>query len=137
MATQPWRLTATEALAKIRARELTAEQYASSLLERIRQRDDDVRAWAFLDPAAVIEQAKQLDKVPFKERGPLHGLPVAVKDILYTKGWWIKSSVRREPSTDANRYANDPRLNNLQGPPCDSRCRGCKNPSKCWMSHIR
>lgn len=82
-----WRLTATEVLGKIRAKDITIEQYASSLLERINHRDDDVRAWAYLDPAAILEQARQLDKVPLERRGPLHGLPVAVKDIIYTKGW--------------------------------------------------
>lgn len=87
MTIQLWRLTATQALGKIRAKDLTIEQYASSLLERIKHRDDDVRAWAYLDPAAILEQARQLDKVPFEKRGPLHGLPVAVKDIIYTKGW--------------------------------------------------
>ncbi|KAL6364540.1 hypothetical protein LRP88_01943 [Fusarium phalaenopsidis] len=85
MTIQLWRLTATQALGKIRAKDLTIEQYASSLLQRIRQRDDDVRAWAYLDPATVLEQAKQLDQVPFEKRGPLHGMPVAVKDIIYTK----------------------------------------------------
>ncbi|KAM0425886.1 hypothetical protein ACHAPT_008824 [Fusarium lateritium] len=86
MTIQLWRLTATEALNKIKAQNVTIEQYASSLLDRIRHRDDDVRAWAYLAPDAVLEQARQLDRVPFEKRGPLHGLPVAVKDILHTKG---------------------------------------------------
>ncbi|RTE80714.1 hypothetical protein BHE90_004810 [Fusarium euwallaceae] len=85
MTIQLWRLTATQALGNIRAKNITIEQYASSLLERIRQRDDDVRAWAYLDPAACLKQAKELDQVPLEKRGPLHGLPVAVKDIIYTK----------------------------------------------------
>ncbi|KAF4495297.1 amidase [Fusarium agapanthi] len=61
------------------------EQYASSLLERIKQRDDDVKAWAYLDPKAVLEQARALDRVPKYQRGPLHGLPVGIKDIILTK----------------------------------------------------
>ncbi|KAF5567399.1 amidase [Fusarium phyllophilum] len=61
------------------------EQYASSLLERIQQRDDDVKAWAYLDPKAVLEQARELDQVPKDQRGPLHGLPVGIKDIILTK----------------------------------------------------
>ncbi|KAF5007773.1 hypothetical protein FDECE_5897 [Fusarium decemcellulare] len=82
---ETWRLTATKALQKIRAQELTVEQYASSLLERIKQRDDDVRAWAYLDEKLVLGQARSLDMVPLDKRGPLHGLPVAIKDIIYTK----------------------------------------------------
>ncbi|TXB97014.1 hypothetical protein FocTR4_00011492 [Fusarium oxysporum f. sp. cubense] len=61
------------------------EQYASSLLERIKQRDDDVKAWAYLDPKAVLEQARALDQMPKDQRGPLHGLPVGIKDIILTK----------------------------------------------------
>jgi Asp-tRNA(Asn)/Glu-tRNA(Gln) amidotransferase A subunit family amidase len=83
---QAYSLTASEALAKLRRNELTVEQYAQSLLQRIQERDDAVRAWAFLDPEYVLEQARALDKVPKGKRGPLHGLPVAVKDVIYTKG---------------------------------------------------
>ncbi|KAI7763253.1 hypothetical protein LZL87_012870 [Fusarium oxysporum] len=61
------------------------EQYASSLLERIERRGDDVKAWAYLDPKAVLEQARALDRVPKDQRGPLHGLPVGIKDIILTK----------------------------------------------------
>ncbi|KAH7251282.1 amidase signature domain-containing protein [Fusarium tricinctum] len=79
-------LTATEVLEKFRLQELTVEQYASSLLGRISQRDDHVKAWSYLNSQAVLEQARELDRVPPSERGPLHGLPVAIKDIILTKG---------------------------------------------------
>lgn len=83
---EPYTLTASQALQKIRADELTIQAYAKSLLQRIKQRDDAVRAWAYLDPEYVIEQAKRLDEVPKDKRGPLHGLPIAIKDVMYTKG---------------------------------------------------
>lgn len=83
---EPWKLTASEALAQIRADELSVQEYAESLLERIKARDEDVKAWAYLDNDHVIQQAKLLDEVPKKNRGPLHGLPIAVKDVIYTKG---------------------------------------------------
>ncbi|KAF5601435.1 amidase [Fusarium pseudoanthophilum] len=83
---EPWNHTATQILENIRSGNLTVEQYASSLLERIKQRDDDVKAWAYLDPKAVLEQARKLDQVPKDQRGPLHGLPVGIKDIILTKG---------------------------------------------------
>lgn len=82
---EPWRHTATQILDNIRSGSLTVEQYASSLLERIKQRDDDVKAWAYLDPKAVLEQARKLDQVPKDQRGPLHGIPVGIKDIILTK----------------------------------------------------
>ncbi|KAF0637596.1 hypothetical protein FPSE5266_08375 [Fusarium pseudograminearum] len=80
-----WRYSASQALEELRSGNLTVEQYASSLLERIKQRNEDVQAWAYLDSDAVLEQARALDKVPFERRGPLHGLPAGIKDIILTK----------------------------------------------------
>ncbi|KAH6985593.1 amidase signature domain-containing protein [Ilyonectria destructans] len=82
---KPWQLTASAALAKIQSAELTVEAYTRSLIERIEQRDDDVRAWVRLEKDRVIQLAIALDQVPRAERGPLHGLPIAVKDVIYTK----------------------------------------------------
>lgn len=87
-----YQLTATEILARIKIGEVTVEDYARSLLERIKSRDEAVQAWAYLDPDYVIKQAKALDAVPHVERGPLHGVAIAVKDVIYTKsefkrGW--------------------------------------------------
>ncbi|KAI2640997.1 amidase [Xylaria nigripes] len=80
-----YRLSATQALSQIRDGSLTVEQYVQSLLSRIQERDFAVQAWEHLDPEYVIREARRLDQVPVRERGPLHGLPVAVKDIIYTK----------------------------------------------------
>ena len=80
-----YQLTATEILAKIKDGEVTVEDYARSLLERIKSRDEAVQAWAYLDPDYVIKQAKALDAVPKAQRGPLHGVAIAVKDVIYTK----------------------------------------------------
>ncbi|KAL2810562.1 amidase signature domain-containing protein [Aspergillus granulosus] len=82
---QPYRLTATQALALIRENKLTVESYARSLLSRIEYRDATVKAWAYLNPEFVLEQARNLDAIPVEKRGPLHGLPVGIKDVIYTK----------------------------------------------------
>ncbi|PVH89444.1 amidase family protein [Cadophora sp. DSE1049] len=82
---EAYRLTASEALPLLKSGELTVEAYARSLLARIKQRDHVVKAWAFLDPEFVLEQAKKLDQIPAEERGPLHGIPVGVKDVIFTK----------------------------------------------------
>jgi Asp-tRNA(Asn)/Glu-tRNA(Gln) amidotransferase A subunit family amidase len=81
-----YQLTATEVSAKIRAGEVSVEVYARSLLKRIEVRDEAVQAWAYLDPEYVISQAKALDTVSPHDRGPLHGVAIAVKDVIYTKG---------------------------------------------------
>ena len=72
-------LTAREALARIEAGDLTPVALMDACLDRWRARDAEVRAWTHLDPEAALARAE--DATP----GPLHGLPVGVKDILYTE----------------------------------------------------
>ena len=55
---------------------------ARACLARIAAREADVRAWSYVDPDAVIRQARELDKLP--SRWPLQGIPVGVKDIYNT-----------------------------------------------------
>ncbi|KAH8698932.1 amidase signature domain-containing protein [Talaromyces proteolyticus] len=78
-------LSASNAVSLIRQGNLTVEQYAKALLSRIAQRDPIVHAWAYIDPEYVLDQARKLDRVPIEHRGPLHGIPVAIKDIALTK----------------------------------------------------
>ncbi|KAM0345063.1 hypothetical protein ACHAPU_006949 [Fusarium lateritium] len=80
-----WKLTGFEALKRLRSQEMTVEEYATSLLERISQRNDDVKAWVYLDAVSILDQAREMDRVPMNKRGSLHGLPVAIKDIILTK----------------------------------------------------
>ncbi|KAH8909663.1 amidase [Coniochaeta sp. PMI_546] len=82
---EPYKLTATEVIAQIKSGSLTVEDYAKSLLSRIEQRDPVVKAWAYLDPELVLQRARELDQVPLDQRGPLHGVAVGVKDVIYTK----------------------------------------------------
>ncbi|GAW11583.1 hypothetical protein ANO14919_009300 [Xylariales sp. No.14919] len=82
---EPHRLTATQALSSIKDGSLTVEQYAQSLVSHIQKRDPTVQAWEHFDSEHVLQEAKRLDGVPLQERGELHGLPIAVKDIIYTK----------------------------------------------------
>ncbi|KAL4772300.1 amidase signature domain-containing protein [Aspergillus nidulans var. acristatus] len=82
---EPYRLTATQSLPLIKDAKLSVEDYARSLLSRIDSRDPTVQAWAYLNPEQVLEQSRQLDKVPIDQRGPLHGVPIGVKDVIYTK----------------------------------------------------
>lgn len=79
-------LTASEALPLLRSGSVSVETYAKALLARIDARDEAVKAWAYLDPVYVLDQARALDGLPADKRGPLHGLPVAIKDVIYTKG---------------------------------------------------
>ncbi|KAI0896281.1 amidase signature enzyme [Annulohypoxylon nitens] len=78
-------LTAVEVLNLLKSNSISVEEYASSLLGRIQERDSVVKAWAYLDPASVLSQARDLDQIPQDQRGPLHGLAIGVKDIMDTK----------------------------------------------------
>jgi Asp-tRNA(Asn)/Glu-tRNA(Gln) amidotransferase A subunit family amidase len=80
-----YRLTASQAHAKFVDGTLTVEAYAKSLLSRVEARDSAVHAWAYLDPDLVLRRARQLDQIPPERRGPLHGVAIAVKDVILTK----------------------------------------------------
>src|SRR5687768_10591134 len=55
---EPCFLTAAEAMAQIRDKTLTSETLVRSCLERIAQRDADVRAWAYVDPVRASAQQR-------------------------------------------------------------------------------
>src|SRR3954466_16137367 len=76
------RLTAVELAAGLAQRALSAERVAREHLERIAEREPSVGAWVHLDPDHVLSQARALDLAAV--RGPLHGVPVAIKDIIAT-----------------------------------------------------
>lgn len=67
---------------------LRAVELARACLARVAAREEEVQAWAWLDEADVIAQAERLDALRATGRpiGPLHGLPVGLKDIIDTAG---------------------------------------------------
>lgn len=67
---------------RIRDGEWTAESVARACLERIASREPDIGAWAHVDPDAVLERARALDRA--LPRGVLHGVPIGVKDVIDT-----------------------------------------------------
>ncbi len=75
-------LTAWQAAALLARRELSAEDLTRACLDRTAECDGEVRAFAHLDPDAALAQARALDAGAV--RGPLHGLPLGVKDLFDT-----------------------------------------------------
>jgi Asp-tRNA(Asn)/Glu-tRNA(Gln) amidotransferase A subunit family amidase len=67
---------------------MTSEVYARGLLLRAREIDDGIYAWARLEPEEAIARAREADARLRAGRtpGPLHGVPVGVKDIINTRG---------------------------------------------------
>ena len=79
---KPFELTASEATRAIDAGSLSATALVDSCLERIAEREPQVEAWTWLDADAARARAKSLDSGP--RRGPLHGVPFGIKDIIDT-----------------------------------------------------
>ena len=79
-------LSASEAARRMAAGTLTSVELVKDCLARIEARDGDVQAWEYIDPAYAIEQAEQADaeRASGKSVGPLHGIPVGIKDIIDT-----------------------------------------------------
>ncbi len=73
-----------ELLDALRAGDLGAEEVATACLDATAAREDDLRAWVTIDRDAVLARARKLDAVDPSDRGPLHGIPVGVKDIIDT-----------------------------------------------------
>jgi Asp-tRNA(Asn)/Glu-tRNA(Gln) amidotransferase A subunit family amidase len=79
-------LSATEAARLIRDGIITSEQLVGACLTRIREVDPQVQAWAFFDPDYALAQARAADQFRLSGApiGPLHGVPVGIKDIFDT-----------------------------------------------------
>lgn len=82
------RLTAGQLLTHLANGDVTAETLAGQFLTAIRQRDATIRAYLHVDEAGTLEQARSVDarRKRGDKLGPLAGLPVAVKDVLCTRG---------------------------------------------------
>ena len=80
-------LTALEARDRLASGAATAVELAKACLRRIADREPTIHAWAFLDEGYALAQAEALDAHRRTGRpiGPLHGLPVGIKDIIDTR----------------------------------------------------
>lgn len=84
----PCHLTAGEASAAMAAGELTAVDLLTACLGRIDTRDPSVRAWLHVDRDGAMAEARRLDaeRQAGTVRGPLHGIPIALKDVIDVAG---------------------------------------------------
>ena len=76
----------SDTIAALRDGAITALDVTNACLERIEKVDADIQAWTFLDPELARTQAKALDaaRADGRAMGPLHGIPIGVKDIFDT-----------------------------------------------------
>ena len=103
----PCTLGLAEAAAAIRAGRLSAGDLVAACLERIAARDHVVRAWAFLDADYARSEAERADRAQRAGAalGPLHGVPIGVKDVFDTRGmpteYGTPIHAGRRPTSDA------------------------------------
>jgi aspartyl-tRNA(Asn)/glutamyl-tRNA(Gln) amidotransferase subunit A len=106
-----YKLGVSEASRLIRLGELSPSELVESLLMRIGQLEPRIRAWVTLDEEGSRAEAEELTEqaVAGVLQGPLHGIPVGVKDIYYTRGLktTMGSPIYRDfvPSHDAESVA--------------------------------
>ncbi len=100
-------LSAPDAARLIREGGISSEELVEACLARVRETDAQVQAWAFLDPDHALAQARAADNWRREGRptGPLHGVPVGIKDIIDTADMPTENGsvlhAGRTPSRDA------------------------------------
>jgi Asp-tRNA(Asn)/Glu-tRNA(Gln) amidotransferase A subunit family amidase len=106
--TAPNGMAARNLAAALRDGRISSSDLMDACLDRIATREPEVKAWAFLDTEQARESAKMADArhasgLPL---GPLHGLPVGVKDVFDTADMpseYGSETLRgRQPSVDAD-----------------------------------
>lgn len=78
-----------DAALAIRDGRLTSAELVKSCIARVREVDDAIGAWAFLDEEHAVRQAESADdhRMHGRSLGPLHGVPVGVTDIFDTSDY--------------------------------------------------
>src|SRR5919204_6648557 len=100
-------LPAGEIARLIREGAVSAQEVMTACLDRVREVDGRIQAWAFLDPDHALAQARAADEFRLSGQpiGPLHGVPVGIKDIMDTADMPTENGspmyAGRTPSRDA------------------------------------
>lgn len=81
-------MTIHEASEALRTRRVSAVELTRAALARIERLNSALRAFITVTADRAVVQAEQADRelAAGRDRGPLHGIPMAVKDLFYTRG---------------------------------------------------
>src|SRR5918994_1812754 len=93
--------SATELIAAYRAHDLSPVEATNATLQRIEERDGTLNAFCLLDRESALKQARASEQRWHHNQpeGPLDGVPVAIKDLLVTKGWpTLRGSTAIDPA---------------------------------------
>jgi len=79
-------LSAYDLSIKLKSGEISSVDVCKAYLERIDKFEKNVQAWQFLDKKLLLEKAEEADEYrkSGKPLGALHGMPIAIKDIIGT-----------------------------------------------------
>jgi aspartyl-tRNA(Asn)/glutamyl-tRNA(Gln) amidotransferase subunit A len=92
----------------LRQGELTCVDILNACLKQVEEWEPKIHAWVVLDREGAIEQARALDEElrAGKDRGPLHGIPMGIKDIINVKGLPTACGAKRWASAIADKDAD-------------------------------
>jgi len=81
-------LTIAEAAELLRGRKLSPVEYAKALIARVEKHDGKLNAFLRFTPELALEDARRAEAEIARGawRGPLHGVPYGLKDLVDTKG---------------------------------------------------
>lgn len=96
---EPHDLTALEQAAAVARGELSSVDLVRHHLDRVDALGDTVGAFVTVTPERALAAARAADAVPVAGRGPLHGVPTAIKDLTLTAGVRTTSARRRSPTS--------------------------------------
>lgn len=97
---EPRELTIREAGERMKSGALKAGELLESCLERIRAREGVVHAWVEVYEKDALEEARRCDGeyARGRLRGPLHGIPLGVKDIIDVRGQYTRCGTPLYPA---------------------------------------
>jgi aspartyl-tRNA(Asn)/glutamyl-tRNA(Gln) amidotransferase subunit A len=100
-----------EAAGRVQLGEWTSVALVEACLQRIEWLEPAVQAWAYLDSTAALTEAadRDADVRAGRPLGPLHGVPLGIKDLIDVAGMPTKAGAaafaHRSPTTDATLVA--------------------------------
>ena len=106
MKTEIYKLSATELSNAYENKVLSPVEVTNSIIDRIKDIDDKVNAYVFIDEESALQQAKDSETrwINGSQKSPIDGVPAAIKDLLYTKGW---PTLRGSKTISPNQEWND------------------------------
>ncbi|MBV8976172.1 MAG: amidase [Alphaproteobacteria bacterium] len=93
---EPHTMTAAELSAAYASKDLSPVEVTEALLGRIEALDAEINAFCLIDAPETMRQAEKSEQrwLEGEPLSPLDGVPVAVKDLLLTKGWATRRGSR-------------------------------------------